>query len=386
MSKSALNMAKQKTCPNNFRPPQNSIMFISWYSKSYFSHLNKIKKIGEIVKIRTPFILSLITILLISISISGCIDNESSDDEDELKSKSVDFRTDMKEFVRSISDYAKSQNQEFIIIPQNGHELLTDDGEPTGMPAADYISAIDGIGREDLFYGYENDNVPTPQADRDDMLSFMDIAKSNGIQVLVTDYCYTQDLIDDSYSQNNAKGYISFAADHRELDNIPPYPSNPYNVNSNNVSSLKNATNFLYLLDPNGFENKNEFLDAIRKTDYDVIIIDLYFNEFALSSSDIQSLKMKTNGGKRLVIAYMSIGEAENYRYYWRSGWNNNNPSWLMKENPDWEGNYKVQYWDNEWQNIITGNNDSYVQNIINAEFDGVYLDIIDAYEYFEDI
>lgn len=325
-------------------------------------------------------------ILSISILISGCINNESSEDESELKSKSGDFRTDMKEFVQSISHYAKSQNQDFIIIPQNGHELLTDNGGPTGIPAADYISAIDGIGREDLFYGYENDNVPTPEADRNDMLSFMDIAKSNGIQVLVTDYCSTQELIDDSYSQNNAKGYISFAADHRDLDNIPSYPPNPYNVNSNNVSSLKNAQNFLYLLDPTDFENKSEFLDAIRKTDHDVIIIDLFFNEFALSASDIQSLKMKSNGGKRLVIAYMSIGEAEDYRYYWRSEWNNDKPSWLMKENPDWPGNYKVQYWDNEWQNIITGNNDSYVQKIINAEFDGVYLDIIDAYEYFEDI
>lgn len=338
------------------------------------------------MKIRTLFILSLIIILLISILISGCINNESSDDESKDKSKSGDFRTDMKEFVQSISHYAKSQNQDFIIIPQNGHGLLTYNGEPTGIPDADYISAIDGIGREDLFYGYENDNVPTPQADRNDMLSFMDIAKSNGIQVLVTDYCSSKDLIDDSYSQNNAKGYISFAADHRELDNIPPYPSEPYNVNSDNVSSLKSAQNFLYLLDPTGFENKDEFLDAIRKTDHDVIIMDIFFNEFALSSSDIRSLKMKTNGGKRLVIAYMSIGEAENYRYYWNSEWNNDKPFWLMKENPDWPGNYKVQYWNKEWQDIITGNNDSYVQKIINADFDGVYLDLIDAYEYFEDI
>ena len=30
-----------------------------------------------------------------------------------------------------------------------------------------------------------------------------------------------------------------------------------------------------------------------------------------------EELKIKDNGGKRIVIAYLSIGEAEDYRYYW---------------------------------------------------------------------
>lgn len=33
---------------------------------------------------------------------------------------------------------------------------------------------------------------------------------------------------------------------------------------------------------------------------------------------------------------------------------------------------------------IIYGNNNSYVKKILDAGFDGVYLDIIDAFEYFE--
>ncbi len=80
----------------------------------------------------------------------------------------------------------------------------------------------------------------------------------------------------------------------------------------------------------------------------------------------------------------MSIGEAEDYRYYWQDSWINNPPNWLEDENPDWEGNYKVRYWDKDWQSIIYGNDNSYLKKIINAGFDGVYLDIIDAFEYFE--
>ena len=71
--------------------------------------------------------------------------------------------------------------------------------------------------------------------------------------------------------------------------------------------------------------------------------------------------------------------------YYWQSSWNANKPSWIDKENPDWAGNFKVNYWQAEWQNIIFGNDNSYLKKILDAGFDGTYLDIIDGFEYFEE-
>ena len=56
----------------------------------------------------------------------------------------------------------------------------------------------------------------------------------------------------------------------------------------------------------------------------------------------------------------------------------------MDRENPDWEGNFKVKYWIEDWQKIIYGNEDSYLDKILEAHFDGVYLDIIDAFEYYE--
>jgi cysteinyl-tRNA synthetase len=76
----------------------------------------------------------------------------------------------------------------------------------------------------------------------------------------------------------------------------------------------------------------------------------------------------------------MSIGEAENYRYYW----SDLSKSLIYKENPDWPGNYSVRYWEAAWKQVIYGNDQSYTKKILNAGFDGVYLDIIEAYEYFE--
>jgi cysteinyl-tRNA synthetase len=85
-----------------------------------------------------------------------------------------------------------------------------------------------------------------------------------------------------------------------------------------------------------------------------------------------------------MVISYMSIGEAESYRYYWDDDWRLGNPEWLVRENPNWKGNFKVQYWNPEWKAVILGNDNSYLQLILDAEFDGVYLDIIDGFEFFE--
>ncbi len=105
-----------------------------------------------------------------------------------LQPEERDYRQDMRNFVQGISTYAKVTNPNFLIIPQNGQELLTEDGEETGTPVTEYLNAIDGVGREDLFYGYTADNVATPASERNYMMAFLDLAETNNIEVLVTNY------------------------------------------------------------------------------------------------------------------------------------------------------------------------------------------------------
>lgn len=317
------------------------------------------------------------TLLFIAIILSSCA-SEGGTTGNPVPDR--DFRTDMRTFVQTISSYARATDPGFIIVPQNGGELLADEAM---NPSSDYISAIDGVGREDLFFGYDEDNAPTPAEDRDYMISYMDLAVAQGLAVLVTDYCSTPTYMDDSYTRNKARGYISFQAERREMDSIPAYPTNPRDENASDCTQLGQAKNFLYLINP-AFASKELFLNAVAQTNHDLLTIDLFYNESALTAADIDGLRNKKNGGKRLVICYLSIGEAEDYRYYWQSGWSTNPPSWLDKENPDWEGNYEVRYWDPEWQAIITGNESCYLKKIMDAGFDGVYLDIIDAFEYWE--
>lgn len=93
----------------------------------------------------------------------------------------------------------------------------------------------------------------------------------------------------------------------------------------------------------------------------------------ALSPLDVAVI---SRSGKR-VWSYLSIGEAESYRFYWNSVWNKKPPFFLGPENPDWPENFKVRYWREDWWDIAVR---PYLDRILRAGFDGVYLDIIDGY------
>ena len=125
----------------------------------------------------------------------------------------------------------------------------------------------------------------------------------------------------------------------------------------------------------------------IAASPFDLVVIDYSRDGTGIGAhtlDDVQSMRRKADGGRRVVLSYMSIGEAEDYRYYWDAKWKMNPPAWLDRENPDWPGNYKVRYWNPEWRALIFGDPDAYLDKIIAAGFDGVYLDIIDAFEYYE--
>jgi cysteinyl-tRNA synthetase, unknown class len=321
---------------------------------------------------KKPILLQLLVVIMFSCS---------KDDGD----VDLQYKQKMREFVIGISQYAKSIKPAFVIIPQNGIELVTSDGETAGTPDIPYLDAIDGHGQEDLFYGYDNDDEATPSATTTYLRSYLDISKNAGNTILVTDYCSTQLKMTSSYSQNNGANYVSFAADIRELNHIPSFPNPIYGVNNSVVTKLSDVKNFLYILNPESYATKTAFINAITATNYDLLIMDLFFQDGTeFTAAEINQIKNKANGGKRLVISYMSIGEVEDYRYYWQSSWDTSKPSWMDAENPDWPGNFKVKYWDKDWQNIIYGNDNSYLKKILNANFDGVYLDIIDAFEFYE--
>ena len=122
----------------------------------------------------------------------------------------------------------------------------------------------------------------------------------------------------------------------------------------------------------------------MAKTNYDVLIVDPQYMGAYLQTEDVARLQKKDNGERRLVLAYLSVGEAETYRDYWQKSWKNQPPPWLLEANSNWEENYRVRYWEEGWKELLYKAPDSRLQRILASGFDGIFLDVIDAYQVFE--
>ena len=301
--------------------------------------------------------------------------------EPDVLHEDLAYRTLMRSLVMDISEWAKDESPGFLVLPQNGQELFTVDGEPGGAVDAEYLRAIDGTGREDLFFGYLMDDMASPERETERLRAFLDIGETHGVEALVTDYCGTPWKMDSSCSWNRAAGYVSFAAESRGLDGLPSYPGGHVVNGESEVNDLSDVRSFLYLIDPGLFPDRQSFVATLASTDYDLLIIDLFWNEEQLTPTDLDALALKPGGENRLVLAYLSIGEAEDYRFYWQEVWPSSPPAWLHAENPEWEGNYLVEYWDSGWRSIIFEGEGSYLSRIIDTGFHGVYLDGVDSFE-----
>lgn len=119
-------------------------------------------------------------------------------------------------------------------------------------------------------------------------------------------------------------------------------------------------------------------IEKLSELSYDLVIIDYSYDGTEareLKSKDVNKIRE----GDKKVFSYLSVGEAEDYRFYWKDSFYENPPSWLLAENPDWPGNYTVAYWDEEWHKIVF----EYIDRIVNAGFDGIFVDKVDIYKDF---
>lgn len=160
-------------------------------------------------------------------------------------------------------------------------------------------------------------------------------------------------------------------------------PDYPFTVTVTLRDAVAAPEKPLFGVDDFLYQLQNLDFEAAGMTAYDLVVMDYSADgsaEGVYAAEPIAALK-DSPGGPKIVLAYLSIGEAEDYRFYWDDAWRDDPPAWLDAENPDWAGNYKVRYWDPAWQAIIF----EYLDYLLDAGFDGAYLDIVDAYWYYEE-
>lgn len=125
-------------------------------------------------------------------------------------------------------------------------------------------------------------------------------------------------------------------------------------------------------------------VNQLAPTAYDLVISDIALA--GNSRAEIERLQ-RSEGGDKLVVAYMSIGQAATFQYYWQPEWSltGERPEWADLPDGTWAGDIWVHYWDPRWQSIIIDGEDSYLDRIIDMGFDGVLLDRVDAATYYEE-
>lgn len=123
----------------------------------------------------------------------------------------------------------------------------------------------------------------------------------------------------------------------------------------------------------------------IARVDPDVLVVD-YSTDGGETGErtqmDVERLRRRPDGSSRIVLAYLSIGEAEDYRFYWKDI--GDRGVLVGPVNPRWPGNYRVRYWEPAWHDIVYRTPRSYLERIMAQGFDGVFLDTVDAAEFWE--
>lgn len=124
-------------------------------------------------------------------------------------------------------------------------------------------------------------------------------------------------------------------------------------------------------------------LDAVAASDLDLIVLepslDDYYGRF-IQPDDLVRLKRKPDGGRRIVLAYLPVGETDTKRWYWPENWRRTPPDWVGPDNPHWPGSRHVRFWHPEWRRLIVDGEDSLLNRILVTGYDGALLDRVDAY------
>lgn len=151
-----------------------------------------------------------------------------------------------------------------------------------------------------------------------------------------------------------------------------------------------NPKSFAFVLQADAkLKPRGNAIQALASCDRDLVVLDYSYTSGRFEKWTRDELNTIRQGKKgRRIISYISIGEAENYRSYWKPVWDRDNdgrpdpgaPDFLLTVNPGWAGNFRVKYWDPQWQKIVL----LMIDEIILQGFDGIYLDIVDAFEGFE--
>lgn len=310
----------------------------------------------------------------------------------------VNYREQMRYNINLLANYAKVKNADFQIIVHEGEELLNKNlweydlegynnarqkkggafdptfllhgkkklSEPSiGSSPHDYVKNINGIVLNNLFCSNRKHNA---------------IAENFGLKVTSIDECDSEESFDEAIQESLGNNHLIYGFTSRK--NLFKNTIHPIiNENAKNIYKTNDANNILFIMNDSHYKSKDAMIEDIRNANFDIIIIDPFFKHHKpFSKEEVESLKYKKNGTKRLIFAEMNISEARTDDSYWHKSWKINNPEWIKRASFVDKNGVIVEYWQDTWKKIIS----KYFKDIVDSGYDGAFLTGLENHKYFE--
>ena len=210
----------------------------------------------------------------------------------------------------------------------------------------------------------------------------IDALQSEGRRVLALDDCAAAKDAEASFRNSDRDRVLGFASvGTPRHDQMPK--AKPHREDAQPIAAITAARNWLPLLKLDRFGSRDEFVQAIEDSNYDMVVVDVaHRGADSLTKADVYRMKFKKLGPPRLVLAVMPLGRAFDWRWYWQKGWEAGTPPFLFALDDEEPGAFITDIGSPDWKKLLG----KYLVGIMDLGFDGVMLDDVGTYLWFEDL
>lgn len=309
------------------------------------------------------------------------------------------YRKSMRDLFISLATYGKSTHKDFQILVHEGQYLLNKSLWEYDLDSYNKIRRSKKTVKDDSFL-----SIDIPEYDEDspsyvsDYINVIDgIAVNNHYcgQNPIDSLIYTHDLSVFALEKCDSEEALDRAIieSFRDKNVIYPflYTEQAFrrlnhqliiNETADSVLKLKDAHNIGFLLEDSAYDESFIALNEIRNSNYDVVVVHPFFHrEKPYSKEEVDAMKFKKNGGRRLILALYNISETSEEDYFWQKKWLKKLPNWIAKKSPTNIQSYIVKYWTPEWKMIAS----RYFKGIVDSGYDGVFITGLENHLIFEE-
>lgn len=332
--------------------------------------------------------------------------NTQSHEEDVLSfdappKKIINYQELMRQNLLMLIDYARAQKPNFQVIAHESPELLTKSLWEYNLEGYNEVRELGDKAKDPTFLD-KSINKSAEKAPPIDSSAYQYSTKINAIalnnlfcyplneeplvtsdntKIISIDYCDSESSFDRAIAQAVKNNTIIYGFTNLNLafNDVKHQPI--INESAKNITQITQAQNILIIDDDSQYANKESFINDLRDTGFDIIIIPTQFHhQIAYTPEEIDSLKFKKNGTQRLLLAQLNVSEADPKDYYWKKSWQLGEPSWLKRPSFSDKTSIITNYWQADWQKIIS----RHIKDIVRSDFDGVFFTGIENHKYFE--